>query len=437
MSLIKKISDKKIKIAIIGLGYVGLELAYQFAQKKCGTIIGYDIDKQRVIQLKEKLDSNNILNTEALKNKSLRFTYDSKELNKANFYIITVGTPVNADNIPDLSHIKQASITVGLQLKKGDIVIYESTVYPGATEDVCVPILEEYSKLTNQKDFTVGYSPERVNIGDDEHTIANTVKIISAQDASTLQIVKAVYEKIINAGVHCAPNIKTAEASKLLENTQRDLNISLMNEFSMILHKLGVNTRDVLKAAATKWNFIPVVPGLVGGHCISVDPYYFTYLAKKLNFNERLINVARQINNDMSGFIADELVKQLIKLNIRVKKAKVAIFGFTFKEDCTDVRNTRVYELIKALQAYDMQIYVSDPVADEALVKSVYDVDFTNKKDIVDMNVLIFTVSHQQYLSLSIPEIMQHLKQPGLIMDLKSIWQPSDFAEYQINYWSL
>ena len=424
-------------ISIIGLGYVGLALAYCFYKKSIGKIICYDLDAMRIQELKKGFDRNAIFKKNELLDDQIFFTDNAADLKRADFHIISVPTPITSAQTPDLSFLEKATKILAENLKPNDIVIYESTVYPGVTEDICIPLLEEHSGLTSNRDFFVGYSPERINVGDEKHSMINTVKIISAQNNPTLEVMKKIYGAIVVAGLYTASSIKVAEAAKLLENTQRDLNISLMNEFSMTLHKIGVNPRDVRKAAATKWNFVDVEPGLVGGHCIGVDPYYFTFLAQQAQLDEHLVRNARQINNGMFQFVVSELLKKLIVLDIKIKNARVAIMGFSFKENSTDIRNTHAYFLEKELKSYGINVCVYDPLVDKILVKKMYDVDIVDEMDIHHMNALIFTVKHKEFCQYTPKSLAQRLLSPGVVMDLRNIWEEEDFRNETIAYWYL
>ena len=342
------------KIAVVGLGYVGLPVAVAFGRKE--SVIGFDINKQRIAALQKGHDATGEVTSQELAETKILYTDSIDELRQADFFIVAVPTPVDEARIPDLTPMIKASITVGKALKKGDIVVFESTVYPGATEEDCVPHLERESGLKCGVDFTVGYSPERINPGDKEHTFTKIKKVVSGQDAKTLDIVAAVYESVVTAGVHRASSIKVAEAAKVIENTQRDLNIALMNELAVIFHRMGIDTVDVLEAAGTKWNFLPFRPGLVGGHCIGVDPYYLTHKAQKLGYNAEVILAGRRINDDMGKFVAQEAVKQILQAGLAIKGARVAVLGLTFKEDCPDLRNSKVIDIITELRSFGIDV---------------------------------------------------------------------------------
>lgn len=423
------------KIAIIGLGYVGLSLAAGFGSKV--KVIGYDKKSARIEELKKGNDRNNEFSSEALKPLDIKYTSKHTDLRSANFYIITVPTPVTDTHIPDLSILKDASKIVGKYLKKGDVVVYESTVYPGATEEICVPILIQHSKLEYGKDFKVGYSPERINPGDKKHSLANTVKIISGQDEQTADLLESVYSLVVKAGLYRAPSIKVAEAAKVIENTQRDLNVSLINEITLIMHCLKIDTHEVLKAAQTKWNFLPYQPGLVGGHCIGVDPYYLTYKAQEVGYFPEIILSGRRTNNYMPNFIAESTIKNLINIGTPIKHCRIAILGITFKENCADTRNSRVFDLMKELLSYGVNLIVCDPVANSKTVEEEHHLSLVPWKDITDVDAIIFSVAHNQFLKFSPEEIKQKLNFRGLIIDVKCILNPNDFNGSGVSLWRL
>ncbi len=424
------------RVSVIGLGYVGLNLATLFSKANLN-VLGFDISKSRISELKAGFDCNKVYHQSDLISDNLTFSQNEQDLESADFYVVTVFTPVTSDNKPDLNPLKQVSKMLGKHLKSGDIVVYESTVYPGVTEDVCIPLLEEHSQLKSNEDFFVGYSPERVNVGDRHHNINNTCKIISAQNQKALGIIKSIYKTIVDAEVYEAPDIKTAEAAKLLENTQRDLNIALMNELSMMLNRLGLDCREVVKAAGTKWNFVQVQPGLVGGHCISVDPYYYTHLARLIEFEENLVNTSRQINNSMGDFIVKQIIKQLSKKNISLETAKVTLMGMSFKENCADTRNSHVIKIYKELKSFGINVFIFDPVINQTSVKNEYGITCLEENALEDMDALIFTVKHHEFTKYSPQFLADKLKKPGIVMDLKWIWDKHDFDDFNIEYWSL
>ena len=384
------------KISVIGLGYVGLPVAVEFG--KTEQAIGFDIDSKRIQELKDGWDRTNEVEDDDLKNTDVLYTADAEDLKKADFHIVAVPTPIDDAKQPDLSPVIGASRTVGGILKKGDIVVYESTVYPGATEEDCVPVLEEVSGLKCGEDFFVGYSPERINPGDKEHTFKTITKVVAGQTPEILDIVAAVYESVVTAGVHRAATIKVAEAAKVIENTQRDLNISLMNELALIFERMGIDTRDVLAAAGSKWNFLPFDPGLVGGHCIGVDPYYLTYKAAVLGYTPQVILSGRRINDGMGAHVASQVVKQMIKDGVTVKGSTVTVLGLTFKEDVPDLRNTRVTDILKELEDYGINVQVTDPEADPEEAVEEYGITLIKENDLKLAQAVICAVPHRSYL---------------------------------------
>ena len=429
-------SKKNINIAVIGLGYVGLPLAVEFG--KSFDVIGYDINIKRIEELKNNYDSTNEITKEEFSfSKKLVLTYDSNRLKDSNVYIITVPTPVNKYNKPDLGPIKSASKLVGKFLKKDDVVIYESTVYPGCTEEVCVPILEKTSNLKYNRQFFCGYSPERINPGDKKHTLVNIVKVTSGSNHKAAKFIDFLYQKIIKAGTYRAPSIAIAEAAKVIENTQRDVNIALINELALIFKKIDLDTKEILKAAGTKWNFLPFEPGLVGGHCIGVDPYYLTHKATEVGYNPEIILAGRRINDNMGSFIASTLIEELTMQSINPLKAKVTILGLTFKENCPDLRNTKVVDIFNSLSNYKCSITVTDEYANQDTAKNNYDIDLTDIERIKDQDALIFAVSHAKYSKLTSNDISKMIKPGGVIMDLKSIFPLDKFKEIKIRHWRL
>ena len=359
MNLYEKIVNREEKISLVGLGYVGMPIAVAFAKKV--DVIGFDVNKEKIELYKNGIDPTKEVGNEVIKNTTVEFTSDEARLREAKFHIVAVPTPVKDDHTPDLTPVESASRTLGRNLTKGSIVVFESTVYPGVTEDICVPILEKESGLKCGVDFKVGYSPERINPGDKVHRLETIIKVVSGQDEETLDIVAKVYELVVEAGVYKAASIKVAEAAKVIENSQRDINIAFMNELSIIFNKMGIDTKAVLEAAGTKWNFLNFSPGLVGGHCIGVDPYYLTYKAEQMGYHSQIILSGRKINDDMGKYVAESTVKKMIKANKQINGAKVAIFGVTFKENCPDVRNTKVVDVIKELEEYGVEVKVVDP----------------------------------------------------------------------------
>ncbi|WP_427337951.1 nucleotide sugar dehydrogenase [Caloranaerobacter sp. DY30410] len=408
MGLYQSIKNRKEKISIIGLGYVGMPLAIAFAKK--ADVIGFDINREKVEQYLKGIDVTNEVGNEALKETTVFFTWEEKYLKEAKFHIVAVPTPINPDKTPDLRPIIEASKTVGRNLTNGSIVVYESTVYPGVTEDICVPILEEESGLKCGVDFKVGYSPERINPGDKVHRLETIVKVVSGMDDESLEEIAKVYEMVIEAGVHRAESIKVAEAAKVIENSQRDINIAFMNELSIIFNKLGIDTKAVLEAAGTKWNFLKFTPGLVGGHCIGVDPYYLTYKAEQIGYHSQIILAGRKINDDMGKYVAENTVKKMIQANKQIKGAKVAILGITFKENCPDSRNTKVVDIIQELKEYGVQVQVFDPVADPKEVKEEYGIDLCSMDEIKDVDTVVVAVAHEEFKNIKLEDLKKLYK---------------------------
>ena len=423
------------KISVIGLGYVGLPVAVAFG--KSHRVIGFDLNQGRIEELKKGHDRTLEVEDEDLADTDILFTCDPADLKNADFHIVAVPTPINHANQPDLRPMLSASKTIGQQLKKGDIVVFESTVYPGATEEDCVPILEAESGLVCGTDFTVGYSPERINPGDKEHTFTKITKVVSGQDAETLEIVADVYSSVVVAGVHKAATIKVAEAAKVIENTQRDLNIALMNELAVIFEKMGIDTLDVLEASGTKWNFLPFRPGLVGGHCIGVDPYYLTYKAEQVGYRPEVIQAGRRINDNMAGLIVERCVKQMILQDHKVKGAKVAILGLTFKEDCPDLRNSKVEDLIKEFKEFGVEPIIHDAMADSKEAKDIYGVELTELSDIKDCELVLVAVAHKEYKALSASDFTGMLSETGSLFDLKGILPRDELADLGKKVWRI
>ena len=437
MSLYEKIVNGEEKLSLVGLGYVGMPIAVAFA-KKVG-VIGFDLNEKKIELYKNGIDPTKEVGDEAIKNTTVEFTADPTKLKEARFHIVAVPTPVNDDHTPDLSPVEGASKIVGQNLTKGSIVVYESTVYPGVTEDVCIPILEAESGLKCGTDFKVGYSPERINPGDKIHRLETITKIVSGMDEETLEEVANVYSLVALAGVHRAESIKVAEAAKVIENSQRDINIAFMNELSIIFHELGIDTQSVLKAAGTKWNFLNFSPGLVGGHCIGVDPYYLTYKAEEMGYHSQIILSGRRINDDMGKYIAESLVKSLIREDVHVKNARVAILGFTFKENCPDTRNTKVIDIYRELGEYGITPVVVDPEADAAEAKALYGITFESLDAVKDMDAVIVAVSHTSFTSYTKERIdafftSGHAK---VLFDIKGIYDKNEFNKPDYHYWRL
>jgi UDP-N-acetyl-D-galactosamine dehydrogenase len=423
--------DKKKTLAVIGLGYVGLPIALEFAKKI--KVIGFDINAKRVDMMRNKIDPSQELESSAFDGCDIEFTNDLDVLRKANFFIVAVPTPVDEHNVPDLVPVQRASETIGKVVKKGDYVVFESTVYPGCTEEDCLPIIEKLSGVKNVIDFKLGYSPERINPGDKEHTLSSIVKVVSGCDAESLDIIAKVYELVVKAGVHKASSIKVAEAAKIIENTQRDLNIALMNELSIIFDRMNINTYEVLEAAGTKWNFLKFQPGLVGGHCIGVDPYYLTHKSKKLGYDSQVILAGRVINDGMAGYVAKKILQHIIQHDGNVKNAKVLIMGATFKENVSDIRNSKVADVIKELKAYSLNVDVADPHAESDELKHEYGFALTEKLS-NDYDAVIVTVPHNDYKKLDDSYFSAITKPHAMIADLKGIYRGKITSR---NYWSL
>lgn len=422
-------------VSVIGLGYVGLPVAVAFGLKR--KTIGFDINSTRIEELQQGHDRTGEVSCSDLRSADILFTDNIDELKQANFHIVAVPTPVDDAKQPDLTPMLKASETVGRALKKGDIVVYESTVYPGVTEDECVPILERISGLTCGRDFTVGYSPERINPGDKEHTFTKIKKVVSGQDAATLEIVAQVYESVVTAGVHRASSIKVAEAAKVIENTQRDLNIALMNELALIFDKLGIDTNDVLEAAGTKWNFLKFKPGLVGGHCIGVDPYYLTHKAEKIGYIPQVILAGRRINDGMGKFIAQRTVKEMIHAGHNVLGATVTVLGLTFKEDCPDLRNSKVIDIIRELQDYGINVQVCDPLADVAEALHEYGVTLVPFDGLKTAEAVVVAVAHEEYCRLTVKQLQNMMNGTPLVADIKGIFEREQLNNQNIRYWRL
>jgi len=427
----EEIVDKKVKLAVIGLGYVGLPIALEFARKV--SVIGFDINEKRVEMMKNSIDPSNELEKEAFDGCDIVFTNSLDTLREAQFFIVAVPTPVDDHNVPDLVPVQKASETIGKVIKKGDYVVFESTVYPGCTEEDCLPIIEKLSGLKNITDFKLGYSPERINPGDKNHTLSSIVKVVSGCDSESLDQIAKVYELVVKAGVHRASCIKVAEAAKIIENTQRDLNIALMNELSIIFNMMNINTYEVLEAAGTKWNFLKFQPGLVGGHCIGVDPYYLTYKANELGYDAEVILAGRNINDNMAKYVAKKIVQHIIKHNGDVKSARVLVKGATFKENVSDIRNSKVADVVKALQSYYVNVDVEDPYADSAELEHEY--GFGLAEHIAsDYDAVIVTVPHKDYLALDEDYFAGITKPHAMVADLKGIYRNKINSR---TYWSL
>lgn len=427
----QELLDKKKKLAVIGLGYVGLPIALEFAKKI--KVIGFDINAERVQMMRNNIDPSQELEASAFEGCDIEFTNELDVLRQANFFIVAVPTPVDEHNVPDLIPVQRASETIGKVIKKGDYVVFESTVYPGCTEEDCVPIIEKFSGLKMVADYKIGYSPERINPGDKQHTISTIIKVVSGCDDESLDIIAKVYELVVKAGVHRASSIKVAEAAKIIENTQRDLNIALMNELSIIFNKMNINTYEVLEAAGTKWNFLKFQPGLVGGHCIGVDPYYLTYKSKKLGYNSQVILAGRFINDAMAGYVARKMLQHIIRNNGNVREAKVLVMGATFKENVSDIRNSKVADVVKELKAFSLNVDVTDPHADSADLKHEYGFELAPSLN-RDYDAVIITVPHNDYKKLDDAYFVSITKPHAIIADLKGIYRSKISSR---KYWSL
>lgn len=438
-SLYEDIKSRKVKISLVGLGYVGLPTAVAFAKKV--DVIGFDINSNKIEFYKKGFDPTKEVGDEALKVTSIDFTSTEQKLSEAKFHIIAVPTPVNADHTPNLKPIEAASHSVGRNLTKGSIVVYESTVYPGVTEEICIPILEKESGLKCIEDFKVGYSPERTNPSDKLHRLENIVKIVSGIDEEALDIISRVYELIIEAGVYRAKDIKTAEAAKVIENSQRDINIAFMNELSVIFNKMGIDIKLVLEAASTKWNFMYFSPGLVGGHCIGVDPYYLTYKAEQLGYHSQVILSGRRINDEMGKYIVENLIKKLVVADVPIKNSRIAILGMTFKENCPDTRNTRVIDIIKELKEFGLTPIINDPQADFKQTEEEYGIILTPFNQIEEMDAIIIAVAHEEFLQLNEEQIGKLFRTGSnlkrVLIDVKGILDKKKYEDLGYQYWSL
>ena len=448
MDLYEQIKNKKEKISVVGLGYVGLPLAVSFA--KVADVIGYDINESKVQEYINGTDATKEVGDESLKETTISFTSDPKDLHKAKFHIVAVPTPINKDKTPNLKPLISASRTLGQNLTKGSIVVYESTVYPGVTEDECIPVLEEESGLKYGVDFKVGYSPERINPGDKVHRFETITKVVSGMDEESLDIIANVYELVVKAGVYKAESIKVAEAAKVIENSQRDINIAFMNELSIIFNRLDIDTKAVLEAAGTKWNFLKFSPGLVGGHCIGVDPYYLTYKAEQTGYHSQIITAGRKINDGMGKHVAENTVKLMIKANKQIKGAKVAVLGLTFKENCPDTRNTKVIDVIDELREYDIHTVSHDPQADKEEVFNEYGIELLDADEIKDVDAVILAVPHNEYKELTLENVASlynesyvHINGNGnaddrkVLVDVKGIIDKQEAEDMDYLYWRL
>ena len=429
--MLSQLLEHRTKLALIGLGYVGLPIALEFAKKM--SVVGFDINAKRVQLMKRGMDPCNELTSEAFEDKDIEFTSNPEDLKRASFFIVAVPTPIDEYKQPDLRPLLSASKTVGKVLKKGDYVVYESTVYPGCTEEDCLKVLEQESGLKCGADFKIGYSPERINPGDKVHTLTNTVKIVSGCDKESLDVISSVYEQIITAGVHRAPSIKVAEAGKIIENTQRDVNIALMNELSIIFNRIGINTYDVIEAAGTKWNFLKFYPGLVGGHCIGVDPYYLVHKAKQVGYHAHLIDAGRFVNDTMGGYIAKQTVKRILAADKHLSQSRVLVMGFTFKENVSDIRNSKVADIVRELQSYRVNVDVVDHYADPEEVQQEYQIELAGQPS-GKYDAIIVAVAHREYRGMVEADFLGFANAKCLLVDVKGLYSNQI---NQLEYWSL
>lgn len=440
MNLYEKIKSNEESLSLVGLGYVGMPIAIEFA-KRGVKVIGFDLNAAKIETYKSGNDPTHEVGDQAIKETTVEFTADETALRRAKFHIVAVPTPVNDDHTPNLSPVEGASRILGRNLTKGSIVAFESTVFPGVTEDICVPILEQESGLKCGVDFKIGYSPERINPGDKVHRLNTITKIVSGMDEETLENVAKVYEIIVDAGVHRAESIKVAEAAKVIENSQRDINIAFMNELSIIFNKMGIDTLAVLRAAGTKWNFLNFRPGLVGGHCIGVDPYYLTYKAEELGYHSQIILSGRRINDDMGKYVAEQVVKKLIAAELPVRGAKVGILGFTFKENCPDTRNTKIIDIVKELNEYGIYPLIADPSADANEAETLYGVKFCDISKIKDCDAVILAVAHTQFAALTMEQVASMFKaqenNKKVLADIKGLLDRRAYEDAGYSYWRL
>lgn len=439
MKLYEKLVKREEKIAVIGLGYVGMPIAVAFAKKV--DVIGFDLNKNKIDLYKAGIDPTNEVGNDDIKKTTVQFTTDENKLREAKFHIVAVPTPINLDKTPDLSPVEGASRVLGRNLTKGSIVVYESTVYPGVTEDICVPILEKESGLKSGVDFKIGYSPERINPGDKLHRLENIIKIVSGMDDESLDLISKVYELVIKAGVYRASSIKVAEAAKVVENSQRDINIAFMNELAMVFDRMDIDTMEVVEAMNTKWNALGFMPGLVGGHCIGVDPYYFVYEAEKLGYHSQIILSGRKINDGMGKFVADIIIKKLILASKVVREAKVVILGITFKENTPDARNSKVLDIIDSLREYSIEPIVVDPEADIEEIKHEYGIDLIDIKDVADADCLVFAVAHDVFKNMKLSDLDLiygvNKNSERIIIDVKSVLSKFELINLGYHYWNL
>ncbi|GIQ69803.1 nucleotide sugar dehydrogenase [Xylanibacillus composti] len=437
MRLMNRLLEGKAKLAVIGLGYVGLPLALAFAKRM--PVIGFDVDKNKIERYRNGKDVTGSLGDDALRDNRVDFTEDESRLAEASVYVVTVPTPIRSGNVPDLRFVESASRMVGRSLAPGALVIYESTVYPGVTEEICIPILERESGLRFGEDFKVGYSPERINPGDREHELATITKVVSGSDEEALAVVAKLYASIIEAGVYRAESIRVAEAAKVIENAQRDINIAFMNELSMLFHRMGLDTHQVLQAAATKWNFLPFRPGLVGGHCIGIDPYYLTYKAEDSGYLSKIILAGRQINEGMGVYVAQQVIKELVRLKLNMEHVRIAILGLTYKENCPDIRNSKVRDIVRELADYGIEPTVVDPLADREQAAAEYGIRLSELSSLKNMNAVIVAVPHDAFQALTVDDFekMYDQKHAKLMVDVRGTYAKESFTERHFHYWRL
>jgi UDP-N-acetyl-D-galactosamine dehydrogenase len=441
MRVFNDLVNKKAKLALVGLGYVGMPIAVAF-DKKGLNVVGFDINQEKIKEYKNGIDPTNEVGNEGISLAKIEFTSDESKLTEANFIIVSVPTPITYDNIPDLTPVESASVIVGRNLQRGAIVVFESTVYPGVTENICVPIIEKESNLVCGEDFFVGYSPERINPGDKVHTLATIKKIVSGQDKTTLDEIARVYGLVIDAGVYRAQSIKVAEAAKVIENSQRDVNIAFMNEVAMALKTMQIDTQDVINAMNTKWNALGFKPGLVGGHCIGVDPYYFIHEAERLGYHSQILAPARQLNNDMGKYIAVSIVKELVRQKKSIQKLQIAILGFSFKENCPDIRNTKIIDIINELKEYGINPIVVDPRANVKEVKEHYGIEISDIREIKELDCIVLAVAHKEFLSISLDSFVKMYKKEldakqRFIFDIKSVLDKEQALDKGLVVWRL
>ncbi|WP_237391980.1 nucleotide sugar dehydrogenase [Paenibacillus dendrobii] len=436
-TMLEDIANRRTAIAVIGLGYVGLPIAVAFAKQV--RVIGFDVNERKISRYRSGNDVTGELGNGVIGNCAVEFTSDADQLGEAGFFIIAVPTPVQSGNVPDLKYVESASKIVGQKLAKGSVVVFESTVYPGVTEDICIPILEAESGLRCGEDFKVGYSPERINPGDQVHRLDNIVKIVSGIDSEALDIIAGVYGLVIEAGVHRAASIKVAEAAKVIENAQRDINIAFMNELSMLFHQMGIDTQEVLEAAGTKWNFLRFTPGLVGGHCIGIDPYYLTYKAEDTGYRSRIILAGRHINDGMGSYVAQQIIKLLVKQKLDLNHSRIGLFGLAYKENCADIRNTKVTDILEELQEYGVCPIITDPYVDRQEAYDEYGLELSDLSEMRDLDVLIVAVPHREFAQMSFSDIdrMFSGKQPKVMVDLKGVYSKAEFENEGYYYWRL